>query len=160
MRRVFARYDDPDDAAAAADDLREDDLKPERPDVDNPFFDPSARPPEARGLLWGGLVGGVLGAALMLAMGLDVLWIPRLSPLLSAGRLALVTFGFGVGAVAGGFVGGVAGTLRDVPDPAGPRVAVAVPDARAEDVKDRLRSHGASAVDDVAAYHGGPKTKR
>ncbi len=155
MRRVVARYDDEDDATDAETALREDDLDPERPDVENPFFDPSARPPEARGLLWGGLVGGVVGAAILLAMALDVVWIPRLSPILSAGRLALVTFGFGIGVAVGGFVGGIRGTLEDVPAPEGPRVAVEVSDARVDDVKDRLREHDATAVDDAATRHDG-----
>lgn len=154
MRRVVARYEESEDATAAADDLRDADLEPERPDVENPFFDPSARPPEARGLLWGGLVGGVVGAAILLGMALDVLWFPRLSPLLSAGRLALVTFGFGIGAAVGGFVGGVWGTLQDVPDPRGPRVEVTVSDARVDDVEDRLREHDATRVDDAVTRHG------
>ncbi len=105
MRRVVARYDDPADATEAQEGLREDGYDPERPDIKNPFFDHSARPPEARGLLWGGLVGGVLGAILLLAMAMDMVWFPRLSPILLAGRLGLVTLGFNVGVAVGGFVG-------------------------------------------------------
>lgn len=155
MRRVVARYEDDEHAREALTDLREGDLEPERPDLENPFFDPSARPPEARGLAWGGLVGGVLGAGVLLAMALDVIWIRRLSPLLTAGRLALVTFGFGTGVAVGGFVGGIWGTYKAVPEPDGPRVAVEVSDARADDVEDRLRDHGATTVDDAATRHGG-----
>lgn len=155
MRRVVARYDDEEDAADAEAELRENDLDPERPDTENPFFDPSARPPEARGLLWGGLAGGVVGAAILLAMALDMIWFPRLSPIMTAGRLALVTFGFGIGTAVGGFVGGVWGTLKEVPDPEGPRVAVEVSNARVEDVKDRLHKHDATAIDDAVTRHGG-----
>lgn len=155
MRRVVARYDDEDDAAEARAALHEMDLDPERPDVENPFFDPSARPPEARGLLWGGLLGGVVGAAILLAMALDVIWVPRLSPIVSAGRLSLVVFGFGIGAAVGGFIGGIWGTSREVPDPEGLRVAVEVSDSRVDDVKDRLRNYDASTVDDGVTRHGG-----
>lgn len=155
MRRVVARYGDEEDAADAEAELREGDFGPERPDIENPFFDPSARPPEARGLLWGGFVGGIIGAAILLAMALDMIWFPRLSPVLSAGRLALLTFGFGIGAAVGGFVGGVWGTLKEVPDPEGPRVAVEVSDAQVDDVKDRLRKHDATTVDDGVTRRGG-----
>lgn len=156
MRRVVARYDDEDDARDAEADLRDADLEPEHADIENPFFDPSARPPEARGLLWGGLLGGVIGAAILLAMALDIIWFPRLSPIMTAGRLALVTFGFGIGVAVGGFVGGVWGTLKDIPDPEGPRVAVRVSDARVGDVKDRLRAHDATTVDDAVTHHDKP----
>lgn len=153
MKRVVARYDDEEDAKAAEEALREDDLAPERPTVENPFFDPSARPPEARGLLWGGLIGGIVGAAVLLAMALDMTWVPRLSPIMSAGRLSLLTFGFAIGVAVGGFVGGIWGTSRDVPEPEGPRVAVDVSDTRVEDVKDRLRGHDATTVDDAGTPH-------
>ena len=156
MRRVVARYDDEEDALDAEADLRDADLEPEHADVENPFFDPSARPPEKRGLLWGGLIGGIIGAAILLAMALDMIWIPRLSPIMTAGRLALITFGFGIGAAVGGFVGGVWGTLKDIPDPEGPRVAVRVSDARVSDVKDRLRTHDATTVDDAVTHHDKP----
>lgn len=155
MRRVVARYDNEKDASDAEAELREVDFDPSRPDIENPFFDPSARPPESRGLLWGGLIGGVIGATILLAMALDVIWFPRLSPILSAGRLALVTFGFGIGAAVGGFVGGIWGTLKDVPAAEGPRVAVEVADGRVHDVKDRLRKHDATTVDDAVTRHGG-----
>lgn len=155
MRRVVARYDDEEDATDAEAELRENDLDPERLDIENPFFDPSARPPEARGLLWGGLAGGVVGAAILLAMAVDMIWFPRLSPIVTAGRLALVTFGFGIGAAVGGFVGGIWGTLKEVPDSEGPRVAVEVSDARVDDVKDRLYEHDATAIDDAMTRHGG-----
>ncbi|MDS0261940.1 hypothetical protein NDI56_21265 [Haloarcula sp. S1CR25-12] len=155
MRRVIARYDDPADATEAEEDLRKDGYDPERPDIENPFFDPSARPPEARGLLWGGLVGGVLGAILLLAMAMDMIWFPRLSPILSAGRLALVTFGFTIGIAIGGFIGGVWGLSKDVPEAEGPRVAVRVSDAEVDEVEDRLRMHDPTVVDDAVARHGG-----
>ena len=150
MRRVVARYDDPDDATDAERELREEGYDPERPDIENPFFDPSARPPEARGLLWGGLVGGVVGAIVLLAMAMDMVWFPRLSPLLTAGRLALVTFGFTVGVAVGGFVGGVWGLFKDVPEAEGSRVAVRVSDAEVGEVEDRLQTHDPTAVDDAA----------
>lgn len=154
MRRVVARFEDAADASAAEADLREHDMDPSRPNIDNPFFDPSARPPEARGLLWGGLIGGILGAVVLLAMAFDVIWLPRLSPILAAGRLILVLFGFGIGVAVGGFVGGVWGTLRDIPEPAGPRVAVEVPEHRVGNAKKQLRSHDATVVDDAATRHG------
>lgn len=154
MRRVVARFEDGADASDAEDDLREADFEPERPDVENPFFDPSARPPEARGLLWGGLIGGLVGVAVLLAMAMDMIWFPRLSPILTAGRLTLVTFGFTIGVGVGGFVGGVWGMLRGVPDPEGPRVAVRVSDAQIDDVKHLLRNHDATRVDDAVTHHG------
>lgn len=73
-------------------------------------------------------------------MALDMIWFPRLCPIMTAGRLALVTFGFTVGVAVGSFTGGTVGLLRDVPDPEGPRVAVEVSDAE---------------VDDAVARHGG-----
>lgn len=155
MRRVVARFDDEAAAADAEAALREADMDPERPEIENPFFDPSARPPEARGLRWGGLIGGLLGAVLLFAMAADALWIPRLSPLLTADRLVLVTFGFGIGAALGGFVGGVWGTTKPIPEPDGPRVAVRVSDARVDDARERLRAHGATAVGDGVTRHGG-----
>ncbi|MFD1587939.1 hypothetical protein ACFR9U_13200 [Halorientalis brevis] len=153
MKRVVAEYEDADDASAAEADLRDADLEPVRPDVDNRFFDPAARPPEARGLVWGGLVGGVLGTVLLGAMALDFLWLPRLSPIMTASRLTLLVFGFGLGAAAGGFVGGVWGTYQDIPDPTGPRVAVDAPDDRASDAKERLRAHDPSALDEAVTTH-------
>lgn len=153
MRRVVAQYDDSEDARDAEAELREADIEPERPDVENPFFDPSAKPPEARGLRWGGLIGGVLGAVIMLAMALDMLWVPRLSPLMTASRLVLLTFGFLVGAAAGGFVGGIWGTLKEIPEPDEPRVAARVPEAQVDDVKARLRDHDPTTVGDTVTQH-------
>jgi len=105
--------------------------------------------PEGRGILLGGLLGGVLGAALLLGMDLDLFWVPRLSPLLTADTLTLLSFGFGIGAAVGGFGGGVWGTLQDLPETADERVAVDVTDARAGEVTSKLRSNGAVVVDDV-----------
>ncbi|WP_459191896.1 hypothetical protein [Halosimplex sp. J119] len=153
MRRVVARFEDEETASDAERSLRKRDREPRRPEIDDAFFDPSARLPEARGLAWGGLVGGLLGAALLLAMAMDVVWIPRLSPLLAAGRLELAVFGFGAGAATGGFVGGLAGTYRDVPEPHGPRVAVAVPDHRVDETTTMLRGHGATTVDQTVLVH-------
>jgi len=155
VRRIVARYEDSEDAREAQAELREADFDPERPDIENAFFDPSARPPEARGLAWGGFIGGLVGVAILLAMALDMIWVPRLSPILSAGRLALLTFGFTIGVAVGGFVGGIWGTLKEVPEPEGPRVAVEVSDGRVDDVKDRLRRHDATTVDDAVTHHGG-----
>ncbi len=154
MRRVVAQYTDRADARDAEAELREADIEPERLDVENLFFDPSAKPPEARGLLWGGLVGGVLGAALLLAMALDAIWVPRLSPLMTASRLVLLTFGFTVGAAAGGFLGGIWGTLKEIPEPDRPRVAARVPDAQVDDVKERLRAHDPTTVGETVTQHG------
>ncbi|WP_436909140.1 hypothetical protein [Halosimplex marinum] len=160
MKRVVARFDDEDAASEAERSLRETDRRPYRPEVDDPFFDPSARLPEARGLAWGGLLGGLLGAAVMLAMAFDALWVPRLSPLMAAGQLELAVFGFGAGAAGGGFVGGLAGTYRDAPEPDGPRVAVAVPDRRADETATMLRGHGATAVEASVLVHEHPHRDR
>ena len=155
MRRIVARYENDEDANTAEDELRDADLEPERPEFDNQFFDPSSNPPEKRGLLWGGLIGGVLGAILVLAMALDMIWVPRLSPIISAGRLSLATFGFGIGVAVGGFIGGIWGTLKGIPEPDGPRVAVEVSDARVGEVTDRMRSNGATTIDDAVTAHDG-----
>lgn len=149
MKRVVAEYEDAADASAAEAALRDTDLEPERPDVDNRFFDPAARPPEARGLRWGGLIGGIVGAALLAAMALDLVWFPRLSPIMTASRLTLLVFGFGIGAA----VGGVWGTYQDIPEPTGPRVAVNAPDDRASDAKERLRSYDPAVVDEAVTTH-------
>lgn len=156
MRRVVARYENSEDAAAIEAELRNADLEPMRPEFENPFFDPSAKLPEKRGLLWGGLIGGVIGIAVVLAMALDMIWIPRMSPIITAGRLSLITFGFGIGVAVGGFIGGIWGTLQEVPEPEGPRVAVEVSDDRVGDVVDRMHSHGAIAVNDSVTHHEGP----
>lgn len=160
MRRVYATFEDEADASAAEGSLREADLEPEEPDVDNPFFDPTVEVPEARGWLWGGLVGGVVGALLFAGLSQYVFWVPRISPVMTAGPYALAFLGFGLGVAAGGFLGGVAGTYRDLPAAEGPQVAVTVPDHRVDDVSDRLRASGAVAVDDTVTFHEHPRRAR
>lgn len=155
MRRVVARYETEEDADALEDELRDAALEPERPEFDNQFFDPSADPPEKRGLLWGGLIGGVIGAAIVMAMAVDLIWIPRLSPIISAGRLSLFTFGFGIGVAVGGFVGGIWGTLKEIPEPDEVRVAVEVSDARVGEIAERMRSYNATTVDEAVTTHDG-----
>lgn len=156
MRRIVATFDDEDDAAAARRALRDADLKPETPAIDNPFFDPSADLPERRGLLWGGLLGGLLGAVLLFAVNQNLLWIPRFSPIMTAGRYVLLFLGFGLGATVGGFVGGVLGTAQRVPERDRPRVAVTVPDGRVRPTTGLLRRHGATDVADAVTYHEHP----
>lgn len=156
MKRVVARFDDESDASGAVSALRSDDLDPERPTFDAPHFDPTARLPEARGLAVGALLGGLLGLTLFQAINAGVLWIPRLSPLMSAGEYAVPVLGLGLGAATGGFLGGVVGTLQPVTTADDPAVAVAVPDDRVAEVTSLLRRHGATTVADRVTYHETP----
>lgn len=156
MRRVFATFEDAEQTADAGVALRDANLEPEEPDIDNPFFDPGASLPEARSLRWGGLVGGVIGALLLFALEQNVFWIPRISPIMTAGPYALVFLGFGLGVAIGGFLGGVIGTYRRVPEPARHRLVVSVPDHRVGETRDILRSNGATTVEDTVTYHEHP----
>lgn len=157
MRRLVATFDAREDAVASKQALREAGLEPDEPDFENPFFDPATPMPEARGLLWGGLLGGLIGAILLFAMYQHVFWIPRISPIMTAGRVMVTFLGFGLGAAIGGFLGGVIGTSRQVADREGSRVAVMVPDDRVGEITDLLRAQGASAVDDTVTHHEHPQ---
>lgn len=156
MKRIVARFEDEDDAEAAEDALRDAELEPEQPQFDNPLFDPVARVPEARGLKWGGILGGVIGLILISTTYWDLFWVPRLSPMMSADPLSLLVLGFGIGIVVGGFVGGVIGTLRPISEPEGPEVAVDAPDNRVDETTELLRNHGATAVTGSVMYHETP----
>lgn len=156
MKRVVARFADADDAAAAERELRAAGLAPERPDFENPFFDPTARIPEERTVVAGALVGGLVGLVVLSAIDADVLWIPRTSPLMSAGEFAVPVLGLGLGLAVGGFVGGVVGTLRPVPESEAPAVAVRAPDHRVGEVADLLREHDATRVAGRVTYHEHP----
>lgn len=156
MRRIVARFDGTDDLADAKLALREADFDPTEPDVENPFFDPTSPMPEARGMLWGGILGSVVGALLLFALARNVFWLPRISPILTAGPYMLAFLGFGVGAAIGVFLGGVIGTYRRVPDQDAPRVAVLAPDHRVDDATERLRRNGATAIEHAVAYHDHP----
>lgn len=157
MKRIVASFENTDDAADAKQALHDEDLEPTEPDIDNPFFDPATKMPEGRGLLWGGLIGGLIGAVLLFAWNENVFWIPRLSPIMTAGRYELVFLGFGLGAVIGGFIGGAIGTVRDTPDLDKPRVAVTVPDHRTGETTSLLRSSGATTVEGAVTHHEHPQ---
>lgn len=160
MRHIFARFENAEDAADAESALRDVDLDHWTPDVENPFFDPSVRMPEVRGLIWGGLLGGLVGALVFAALDQHVFWIPRISPIMTAGSYALVFLGFGVGVASGAFLGGVVGTYRQVPDVDQSRLVVAAPDHRVGETRDVLRSHGATVVEDVVTHHEHPLRER
>lgn len=157
MRRIVAAFDDPADVPEATHALREAGFEPSEPDIDNPFFDPATTMPEGRGLVWGGLLGGLIGAVLLFMMDQNVYWIPRVSPIMTAGQYMLVFLGFGLGATIGGFLGGVIGTTRHVSTQDQPRVAIMVPDNRVDETEEILRDHGASAVDGTVTHHDHPQ---
>lgn len=156
MRRLVASFEDAEERTATKEALRDADLESREPDVDNPFFDPAAKMPERRGLVWGGLIGGVVGALLLFGMERNAFWVPRLSPIMTVGFYELLFLGFGLGAAVGGFLGGALGTFRPAPDVAQPRLAVNAPDHRADEAERLLRDHGATAVDDAVTYHDHP----
>lgn len=157
MKRIVATFENADDAAEAKRALRNEDLEPMEPDIDNPFFDPATKMPERQGLLWGGLIGGLIGAVLLFAWNENVFWIPRMSPIMTAGRYVLVLLGFGLGAAIGGFLGGAIGTVREPAELEKPRIAVTVPDHRTGDATSLLRSHGATMVDGAITHHEHPQ---
>lgn len=156
MKRIIATFVDSDDAAEARHLLRDVDLEPEKPDIENPFFDPATNMPEGRGLRWGGIVGGILGALVLFALGQNAIVIPRISPIMTAGPYVLVVLGFGVGTAVGSFIGGVIGTIRPVPAREQSRVAVVVPDHRTDEATDLLRDAGAETVEDAVTHHRHP----
>lgn len=160
MKRIVATFENADDAAEAKRTLRDEDLEPTEPDFDNPFFDPATRMPESRGLLWGGLVGGLIGAVLLFAWNENVFWIPRMSPIMTAGRYVLVLLGFGLGAAIGGFLGGAIGTVREPAELEKPRIAVTVPDHRTGEAASLFRSHGATTVESAITHHEHPQRSK
>lgn len=157
MKRIVATFETEDDAAEAKRALHDEDLEATEPDVDNPFFDPASKMPEGRGLLWGGLVGALIGAVVLFAWNENVFWIPRLSPIKTAGRYELVLLGLGLGAAIGGFIGGVIGTTRRPPASEKPRVAVTVPDHRTDETESLLDSRGATSVAGAVTHHEHPQ---
>lgn len=157
MKRIVAAFENADDATEAKQALRNEGLDPKEPDIDNPFFDPATKMPEGRGLLWGGLLGGLIGAVLLFAWNESIFWIPRLSPIMTAGRYELVLLGFGLGASIGGFLGGAIGTIRSPPGEEKSRVAVVVPDHRTGEMASLLRSHGATTVEGAVTHHEHPQ---
>lgn len=157
MKRIVAAFEDADDAAEAKQALRDEDLEPKEPDIDNLFFDPATKMPESRGLLWGGLIGGLIGAILLFAWNENVFWVPRLSPIMTAGRYELIALGLGLGAAVGGFIGGAIGTVRQPPEEEMSRVAVVVSDHRIGEAVSLLRSHGATTVEGTVTHHEHPQ---
>lgn len=157
MKRLVARFEEAADARDAEAALRDRGLEPDRPDVDNPFFDPTAPLPEASAIVRGALLGGLAGLLLFQAINVDVLWVPRLSPTMSADEYAVPFLGLGLGAAAGGFVGGVVGTLRPVPAPSGTAVTVEAPDDRVREAAGLLRDRGAAVVQGAVTYHENPQ---
>lgn len=163
MKRLYAVFDDADAVAGAKDALTEagfDTAEVVEARGENRFFDPTATVPEARGWLWGGLLGGVAGALVLYALAANVFWIPRLSPIMTAGPYALVFMGFGLGFATGGFVGGVVGLTREIPGTDGPELVVTVPDNRLEEATDHLRNNGATAIESTVTHHEHPQREQ
>ncbi|SFR97834.1 hypothetical protein SAMN05216559_1923 [Halomicrobium zhouii] len=160
MKRLVATFADEAASQSASDALREADVEPEEPAYDNPFFDPTTTMPEERGLRWGAAVGGLVGALLLLGLEANVFWVPRISPIMTAGPYALVFLGLGLGVAVGGFVGGVVGTFREAPSTDDPRVAVTVPDHRVDEITALLRDEGATAVAGTVTHHEHPQRER
>lgn len=160
MKRIIATFDDQDDAAEARQALRDADLEPDEPDIENPFFDPAASMPEGRGLLWGGVVGGLFGALVLFALSQNAFAVPRISPIMTSGPYMLVVLGFGVGAAVGSFIGGVIGALKPVPERDEPRLAVVVPDHRTGETATLLRDAGAATVEDAVTHHEHPHRRQ
>lgn len=156
MKRLVAHFEDADDAAAAEAALREVDLDPERSEFDNQLANPAATVPEERGLMWGGLLGGVIGVVILSTTYLNLFVVPRFSPMLSADPLSLLVLGLGLGVIGGGLVGGVIGTLRPIAEPDEPAVEVTVPDTRGDEAEDIMRSHDATVVEERVTYHEDP----
>lgn len=156
MKRLVATFDDSESVADARRALRDADLQPAEPDIENPFFDPATSMPEGRGLLWGGVTGGVIGALVLFALSQNAFAIPRISPIMTAGTYMLVVLGFGLGVAVGSFFGGVVGSLRSMPERDEPRLAVLTPDHRTDEAADLLRDSGAKTVNDAVTHHEHP----
>lgn len=159
MKRLVARFEDGEDANAAEAALRDEGLEHDRAAIENPIFDPTASLPEVRGLAWGALIGGVVGLLVFQALNADIVWVPRWSPMMSAGEYAVPFLGLGLGVAIGGFVGGVIGTMRPVPDPDGADVVVDAPDHRVNEAAGLLRDRGASVVEGTVTYHENPEKR-
>lgn len=155
MRRLVARFDADEHARDAEAALRDHDLEPDGPTIENPFFDPTAPVPEATALAWGAILGGVIGLVFFQAINVDLLWVPRWSPMMSADEFA-VPF-LGLGAAIGWFVGGVIGTLRPVPELTGTEVMVEAPDDRVNEAVGLLQDRGATVVQGTVTYHENPQ---
>lgn len=157
MKRIVARFEDERNAREAESALEDADLDPERPEIENPIFDPTAPLPEARGLFWGAIVGGFVGLLFFQAINMDLIWIPRWSPMMSADEYAIPFLGLGLGVAIGGFIGGVLGTLRPVPATADVEVVVEAPDDRVNEAAGLLRDQGATVVEGTVTYHENPQ---
>lgn len=157
MRRIVARFEDEENAREAEAALSDADLDPDRPEIENPFFDPTAPLPEARGLFWGSILGGIVGLLFFQAINADVLWVPRWSPMMSADEYAVPFLGLGLGVVIGSFLGGVIGTLRPVPATDDAELVVDAPDDRVSEVTGLLRDRGATVVEGAVTYHENPQ---
>ncbi|WP_226022954.1 hypothetical protein [Halomicrobium salinisoli] len=83
----------------------------------------------------------------------DLSW---LAPLLTAGPIALVFLGFGLGAASGGFLS----TYRAVLERERQRVAVVVSEGYVAEATSLLHDHGAAAVDGVASHHMYPQASK
>lgn len=160
MKRIVARFEDEEDVRAAESALRDEGLDHHYAETENPIFDPTASLPEARGLFWGALLGGFVGLLFFQAINADILWVPRWSPMMSAGEYAVPFLGLGLGVATGGFLGGVFGTLRPVPAPAGADVIVEAPDHRVNEATGLLRDQGAAVVEGTVTYHENPEERR
>ena len=156
MKRIVARFENGQDADAESSELREAGLEPESPAIDNPFFDPTARVPEERWLVVGAIAGGLIGLFALQAINMGLLWVPRTSPLMSAGDYAVPTLGLGLGVVFGAFLGGVIGTLQPVAQPDESELAVEAPDDRIDETEELLYEHDATEVDGTVTYHENP----
>lgn len=104
----------------------------------------------------GAVAGGVIGGTAGLIAGLAGLAVPGIGPLVAAGPIAAALAGAGVGAVAGGLVGGLrhigvsdtdAEYYAEAVRRGGALVTVRVDDARANEVADLMRQHGAIDIE-------------
>ena len=104
----------------------------------------------------GAVAGGVIGGTAGLIAGLAGLAVPGVGPLVAAGPIAAALAGVGVGAVAGGLVGGLrhvgvsdtdAEYYAEAVRRGGALITVRVDDARANEVADLMRQHGAIDIE-------------
>lgn len=153
MKRIDASFADERDATAARAALREADVEPETPDVENAFLDPTVRVPELRLGAIGAVLGGIVGLLLLVGLEQYLFQVPRFSPITTAGEYSLAFLGLGVGIACGGFVGAAIGTALALPTPDRPRVAATVPVERASEVEACFEEHGATDVRSTTLYH-------